>query len=104
VHYPFLPVRTLLVDRYPSIDRIAELDCPLLVIAGEADRIVPAWQSRALFEAAPGRDKRLLLMPGIRHNDYDLLAGERMIETIVGFVAHASAPGSPSVTSDQEDE
>ena len=103
VHYPFLPVRTLLVDRYPSIDRIAELRCPLLVIAGEADRIVPAWQSRALFEAAPGRDKRLLLLPGIRHNDYDLLAGARMIETIVGFAEHASAAASPSVTSDQED-
>ena len=103
VHYPFLPVRTLLADRYPSIDRIAELRCPLLIIAGESDRIVPASQSRALFEAAPGQDKRLLLLPGIRHNDYDLLAGSRLVDAIVDFARQASAEGGDSTPSDQED-
>jgi len=100
LHYPFLPVRTLLTDRYASTDRIRELRCPLLVVAGEADRIVPASQSRALFDAAPGADKRLIVLPGVRHNDYELLAGAQLIDSIVDFTRHAlERPGTP----DQED-
>ena len=52
VHYPWLPVRQLLLDRYPSIDRIGSLHAPLLVIAGERDDIVPAALSRRLYDAA----------------------------------------------------
>jgi hypothetical protein len=86
VHYPLLPVGLLLKDRWPSIDRIATLDCPLLVVSGERDRIVPAAQSRSLFEAAPAGEKRLLEIPGVGHNDYELLAGPRMIDEAVRFV------------------
>ena len=53
VHYPWLPVRRLLLDRYPSIDRIGSLTAPLLVIAGDRDDIVPAALSRRLYDAAP---------------------------------------------------
>jgi fermentation-respiration switch protein FrsA (DUF1100 family) len=87
-HYPFLPVRWLLSDRYPSLERIAALDCPLLVIAGERDAIVPPGQSRTLFEAAPVSRKRFLSLPG-GHNDYDLLAGERLIDEMTAFVETA---------------
>jgi hypothetical protein len=90
LHYPFLPVRTLLADRYSSIDRIHELRCPLLVFAGEADRIVPASQSRALFDTAPGTDKRLVVLPGVGHNDYALLAGAQLIDAIVDLARRAS--------------
>lgn len=84
-HYPFLPVGWLLADRYPSIERIAGLDSPLLVIAGERDRIVPPDQSRALFEAAPVRRKRFLSLPG-GHNDLALLAGDRLIDETIAFL------------------
>lgn len=84
-HYPFLPVRWLLADVYPSIDRVAGLDCPLLVVAGDRDRIVPTAQSRALYEAAPDRNKRLLLLEG-GHNDVALLAGERLIREAALFI------------------
>ena len=40
-HYPFLPVRFLLRDRFASIDTIHLIRSPLLVIAGGHDRIVP---------------------------------------------------------------
>jgi len=45
-HYPFLPVRWLLRDRYASIDRIAAIPCPVLAIAAERDSVVPAVLSR----------------------------------------------------------
>lgn len=85
IHYPFLPVRWLLRDRFASIDRILQIPCPLLVIAGERDRIVPPEQSRRLYEAASSA-KRLVILPGADHNDDDLLAGKEMIEAIIRFL------------------
>jgi hypothetical protein len=84
-HYPFLPVRWLLRDRYPSIDLVRRLRCPLLVVSAEEDSIVPSQQSRRLYDAAP-EPKRLLVLPDTDHNDYELLAGERMIREIVQFL------------------
>jgi len=85
-HYPFLPVGLMLRDRYPSIDRIARLESPLLVIAGDSDRIVPTKLSLRLYEAAPPGRKQLVVIEGAGHNDLDLLAGETMIEAVVSFL------------------
>jgi fermentation-respiration switch protein FrsA (DUF1100 family) len=78
VHYPWLPVRRLLLDRYPSIDRMASLSAPLLVIAGDRDEIVPESLSRRLFDAA-AEPKRYVVIRGAGHNDPDLLDGRQMI-------------------------
>jgi fermentation-respiration switch protein FrsA (DUF1100 family) len=86
VHYPFLPVNLLLSDRYPSIDLIGELDVPLLVVAGERDWIVPFNQSRELYEAAPAGRKRFVSLPGAGHNDYEMLAGRRLIDETIEFL------------------
>ena len=92
LHYPFLPVRSLLVDRYPCIERIGRVSSPLLVIAGQRDRIVPAAQSRELYEAAP-EPKRLVLIPGVGHNDPELLDGTRLIEEVVRFLEEVAGLG-----------
>ena len=68
VHYPWLPARRLLLDRYPSIERIASVKAPVMVIAGDRDDIVPAVLSRRLYEAA-AEPKRYVLVPGAGHND-----------------------------------
>jgi fermentation-respiration switch protein FrsA (DUF1100 family) len=85
-HYPFLPVRLLLSDRYPSIERIGQIRRPLLIIAGDRDSIVPPQQSLRFFNAAP-EPKRLVMVSGADHNDYALLAGNLLIEEVVRFVA-----------------
>jgi fermentation-respiration switch protein FrsA (DUF1100 family) len=84
-HYPFLPVRFLLRDRFASIDRIQRIRVPLLVIAGGEDRIVPIENSQRLYDAATC-PKRLLVLPDADHNDYELLAGDEMIQAIVRFL------------------
>jgi hypothetical protein len=84
-HYPFLPVRWLLRDRYPTLDRIGRITSPLLIIAGDADRIVPLDESEALFEAAP-YPKTLVVIPEADHNDESLTAGPRIIRAIVDFL------------------
>ncbi|MGV0836601.1 alpha/beta hydrolase [Mycolicibacterium thermoresistibile] len=85
VHYPWLPVRWLLMDRFESIDRIDALRAPLLIVAGDRDDIVPESLSRELFEAAP-EPKRYLLVPGAGHNDLALLAGRQMIDAVDEFL------------------
>jgi len=88
-HYPFLPVQLLLRDRFSCSDRIARLTCPVLIVAGEVDSIVPVEHSRSLFDAAP-EPKRLVVIPGADHNDFDLLAGERLISEVLRFLAESS--------------
>ncbi len=90
VHYPWLPVGRLLKDRYPSAERIESVRVPTLVIAGEADSIVPISQSREIFAAAPG-PKQLLAIPGADHNDAVLVSGPEVIEAITAFAAQATA-------------
>ncbi len=84
LHYPWLPVAALLADRYPSISRITRVPAPLLVIAGDRDRLVPAELSRRLYDTADG-PKRFLLVPGADHNSPDLLDGPQLIDAVVGF-------------------
>jgi uncharacterized protein len=85
LHYPFLPVRLLLRDRFAAIDRIAGVGAPLLVIAGDRDSIVPIGSSRALYDRAL-EPKRWIEIPGADHNDLELLAGRLLIEEVVAFL------------------
>ena len=97
LHYPWLPIGPLLVERYDSIGRIPAVRVPLLVIAGAADGIVPPSHSRRLYEAANG-PKRFLAVEGADHNDLNLLAGSRVIAEVASFL-RASAADAPSSAS-----
>jgi fermentation-respiration switch protein FrsA (DUF1100 family) len=84
-HYPYLPVRQLLKDRYDSIGRVGAVRCPLLVLAGGADGIVPARQSRQVYDAA-AEPKRYVEIPDAGHNDWDLLAGDRLLREVLAAI------------------
>jgi fermentation-respiration switch protein FrsA (DUF1100 family) len=90
VHYPWLPIRRLLLDRYPSIERIPSVHAPLLVIAGDRDDIVPLSLSRLLYDAAV-EPKRFVLVPGAGHNDPELLDGGLMLDEIERFLSETGA-------------
>lgn len=91
-HYPWLPVRLILVDRYPSVDRIPKVTCPLLVIHGRRDTIVPFEHGRRLFDAAPanamsGIAKRFLDLPTSDHNDVTTTAESAVRRAIGAFLS-----------------
>jgi hypothetical protein len=81
-HYPFLPVRFLLRDRYPLAEELATVKVPVAVVYGGADTVVPPQQSRAVAGAAPTL-VRLVEIEGADHNDPSLLDGALLIATIV---------------------
>jgi fermentation-respiration switch protein FrsA (DUF1100 family) len=93
VHYPIIPT-SLVPDAYPTLRRVRELKCPLLVMHGDRDEIVPVEQGRALFDAAP-EPKRLHLFPGAGHNDLLNRAGQEWAETIAVWARDVQDSADP---------
>ncbi len=94
VHYPFLPVGTLLRDRYRLAAHIANVKVPTTVVYGSRDSVVPPEQSRAVAEAAPG-PVRVVEIEGADHNDPALLDGEELIEAVVALAERVSGRDVP---------
>lgn len=90
-HYWWLPVRALLVDRFPSAERIASVTCPVLVIHGTSDTIVPLCYARRLFESAPETSgqsvaKTFTELRGAGHNDILYLARDEYQKSVRDFL------------------
>jgi fermentation-respiration switch protein FrsA (DUF1100 family) len=81
-HYPFLPVRLLLRDRFPVQEQIARVHAPTTVVYGTADTIVPPDQSRTVASAAADLH-RLVAVRDADHNDPVLLDGPELIDAVV---------------------
>lgn len=87
--YPFLPVGTLLRERFPVTDHLSGYPGPVLVVAGDADSIVPTELSRQVATAA---DAELVLIEGADHNDLALLSGDRYLDAVERFLREAVSP------------
>ena len=74
--YPFIPVSLLLKHPFDSLARAPGIETPLLVVAGERDRLVPPALSRRLHDAWAG-PKRWALIADADHNDIHARPGYR---------------------------
>lgn len=81
-HYPIVPVRAMLRDRYPVADLIDQVTAPTVVIYGTADSIVPPGQSQAVAARAGGLT-RVISVDGADHNSPVLLDGAPVIDAVV---------------------
>ncbi len=88
-HYPYLPVRLLLHDRYPVADNLRRVHAPVVVAYGTADIVVPAEQSRAVADAAPRLHARLEIK-GADHNDVALVSGRRLVAAVADLARAVS--------------
>lgn len=87
VHYPFLPVRAMLKDRYPVLENVRALrGVPLVVVYGSSDRVIPAEQSRAVAQAGRGV---AVEVPGADHNDLVLLDGDELVDAVADLARRA---------------
>jgi hypothetical protein len=68
-HYPWLPVKWLLRDRYDTAARLARFDRPVVVAVASQDSIVPARVGVALHTALDS-PKHLMQIDGAGHNDW----------------------------------
>ncbi|GAA5105109.1 alpha/beta hydrolase [Haloechinothrix salitolerans] len=87
-HYPWLPVRLLLKDRYPVADNVTALDdVPMVIVYGTADSIVPPALSERVADAANARS---VAVEGAGHNDRVLLDGPELVDALVEIVRSAT--------------
>ncbi len=77
-------VRLLPFDRFPNIELIRQVRCPVLVIHGTRDEVVPFAHGQALYAAAP-EPKQSLWVEGAGHNDLEAMAGRSYGEALLGF-------------------
>ncbi len=90
VHYPYLPVRILLRDRFRLVEHLAEVRVATVIVYGSQDSVVPPGQSRRVAAAAPG-PTRVVRVAGADHNDPALLDGPDLVAAVVALadrVAH----------------
>lgn len=67
----WLPVRLLLRHRFDSVSMAPQVHCPVLVVHGDRDEIVPLELGRRLCEAFAG-PAEFVVVPGAGHNDLSL--------------------------------
>jgi pimeloyl-ACP methyl ester carboxylesterase len=66
-HFPWLPARWLMRNRYDNLSKIGSCSRPIFVAHGDRDELVPLALGQRLYEAA-GEPKQFYLMDG-GHND-----------------------------------
>jgi fermentation-respiration switch protein FrsA (DUF1100 family) len=85
-HYPWLPVRALLRDRFPVVELLATSDVPISVIYGDRDSVVPTVLSARVADRVPSLSERMVIA-GADHNDPVMFGSE--VADAVARLAHA---------------
>ena len=83
-------IRLLPIDPFPNLERIARVDCPVTVIHGTEDRIIPFAHGRRLFALA-NEPKRFLAVEGAGHNDLAIRLGAARLEDLFPAISMPSA-------------
>jgi len=69
LHYPYLPARWLMTDRYRTTAYIKRINAPLLIVHGEDDEVIPVEMGRKLFDLAK-EPKQIATFKGAGHADH----------------------------------
>ena len=76
-------------DKFANLEKIKRVDCPVLVMHGTADEVIPFWHGKQLFEAAkPPKQSLWILDAG--HQDLREVAGERYGKALKNFMQNIS--------------
>ena len=81
---PLLPF-----DRFPNYKEIGRVHCPVLIVHGESDTVIPPWHGRKLFELAH-EPKTFLAIPRANHNDLEMVAGKTYYTALQEFAGTLS--------------
>ncbi len=85
--YPFLPVRLISRYRYPTLDRLPEVDAPVLIIHSPGDDIIPFAHGQRLYAAA--REPKAFLEITGGHNDGFVFKRQPWVDALGAFLEAA---------------
>jgi fermentation-respiration switch protein FrsA (DUF1100 family) len=71
-------------DRFRNVSKIKNVRCPVLVIHGRNDHVIPFRNGKRLFEAAP-MAKESYWVEKAGHNDLEWVAGEELLQRVKKF-------------------
>lgn len=71
--YPWLPVGLLLKHRFDSLRLVAQMSCPLLIIYGGQDQVVPNARTENLLKHIDGK-KEIVFIKRADHGTIDMFA------------------------------
>jgi uncharacterized protein len=84
-HYPWLPVRQLLKDRFPVTSLLSVSGVPVTVIYGDRDSVVPTELSARVADAAGSLVERVVIR-GADHND-EVMFGPVVADAVARLAA-----------------
>jgi pimeloyl-ACP methyl ester carboxylesterase len=87
-HFPWLPVRLFLKDKYDTIANLKEFQGRIAIVGAERDDIVPVQHAQTLFKSlsgAPGFHK-MFTIRGAGHNDWPDMVGPAWWKEIAEFI------------------
>jgi hypothetical protein len=68
-------------SRFDSVAKIQNVRCPVLIVHGTRDEVIPFAMGQRLYEAAP-EPKTFLPVEGASHDNVFLVGGEKYLETL----------------------
>jgi pimeloyl-ACP methyl ester carboxylesterase len=83
---PFLPISLLLRHRFENLNKLRQIDCPVLIGHGRRDSVIPFGMAERLAAAAKGPVTTLWITQA-DHNDFFDVAGRRVDDAISEFVS-----------------
>jgi fermentation-respiration switch protein FrsA (DUF1100 family) len=86
--------RLLPWDKFDNLKHIRQVKCPVFVMHGREDEILPFWHAEKLYKAAP-EPKMNLWIDGAQHNDYAYVAGENYFSSFQSFVEMINKSSMP---------
>ncbi|MBU1155444.1 MAG: alpha/beta hydrolase [Proteobacteria bacterium] len=92
--FPLPGLESWLGGRFNSLGRAPQVSCPVLMLHGDADQVVPYRLGQELYEALP-QPKRFITLQGAGHNDTYMVGGTAYFDRLAGFVADPSTPHTP---------
>mmetsp|Transcript_51550 Transcript_51550/g.116003 ORF Transcript_51550/g.116003 Transcript_51550/m.116003 type:complete len:261 (+) Transcript_51550:82-864(+) len=87
---PFRLRFTLPGDVFANIDKISDVCCPVFIIHGTRDEIVPVWHGQGLYDICnkKGTAYDAYVVDGADHNNLEVQAGDVFYERLSRFLEH----------------
>ncbi len=80
-----VPIKILPFDKFDNLKKISKVKCPVLIMHGKMDEVVPFYHSEQLFNQAPSPKLFLWIEDG-KHNNFPYAAGERYTKILKEFI------------------
>lgn len=112
LHSPFLSVIRVVLDvgftpigdLFPNVDRLGDFTCPVYIIHGSNDSIVPFYHGQTLFQTLPDTTKCVpFWAQGAGHNNIEKDMSTAYIKRLLQFIrqCHRLSQPSPRVSKQQ---